>query len=336
MIERLLMDSKYSANEASIHLCRYNIAKQYCKNKTILDISCGEGYGTKLLKDWGAKRVIGLDISKESIKKARENFEEKNVEYIVHDAINLDCFQDNTFDMVVSFETIEHLSDPKKFLKEIKRVATESAVFIITCPNDYLYYPQKNEHNPYHLKKYKFEDFKNILRGVFDKKDIKYMMGTKAEGFLNTYVDNNIKLKYQKEMINNYFPIMTQKLISDKTIDYNNCSYYIALINIPKLDEQAVIFPTTIYRWEPDPIDNMKVINLSNEAENAYLQKNIKKLINELNKKNKIIEKLEDEKKVLKGKCDFAENKIKEIANSKTYNLSLKIYNIYKKIFRKR
>lgn len=247
MIERLAMNDKYSSMEAAIHIGRYNMARQICKGKVVLDISCGEGYGTKLLKKWGAKKVIGVDISEETIENAKKIFYEKNIDFIVHDAVDLNCFKDNIFDLVVSFETIEHLQKPLEFLKEIKRVAKKSAKFIITCPNDYAYYPEENQFNPYHIKKYTFEEFKEMISDTFENKNIKYMIGTKTEGFINIFLDGNEKLKYQKDMINNYDLIKSMKVNPEHKIDDKNCSYFIALINIKEIDESAVIFPTSIF-----------------------------------------------------------------------------------------
>lgn len=322
MIERLPMESKYSAIEASIHIGRYSLAKKYCKDKVILDIACGEGYGTKLLKKWGAKKVVGLDISEESIKQANKVFGEKGIEYLACDATNLSDFKDNTFNMIVSFETIEHLQNPLKFLKELKRVATKDAVIIITCPNDYLYYPKENEYNPYHIKKYTFEEFKLLLNKVFDQNNIEYMIGTKTEGFLNTFPNKYDKNMLQKDMINNYEQISTEMINPDKKIDFQNCSYYTAFINVHNLESNSVIFPTTIYRWVPDPIDMTNVLNISNKAENDYLKSNMLLM-------RKKIDFMNEQIKELESQCI----KLTNMVNSTTYKISLFFYRIYKKIF---
>ena len=73
-MERLDFSSatKYSSIEVSIHLCRYLNAKNYCQDKKVLDVACGEGYGSALIKRWGARKVVGIDCSEEAIKKASE------------------------------------------------------------------------------------------------------------------------------------------------------------------------------------------------------------------------------------------------------------------------
>ena len=72
-------ESKYSAIEASIHLNRYLSAKKFIKGKKVLDVACGEGYGTYLLKKWGAAKVTGVDISKEALFVARDKFVDKGI-----------------------------------------------------------------------------------------------------------------------------------------------------------------------------------------------------------------------------------------------------------------
>lgn len=83
-------------------------------------MASGEGYGSYLLKKWGAKKVIGIDVDEETVKTADSIFTSEGVEFQCHTAEKLP-FPDYYFDMIVSFETIEHLEHPEKFLKEVKR-----------------------------------------------------------------------------------------------------------------------------------------------------------------------------------------------------------------------
>ena len=74
--ERLVPDD--SAKQHIIydeHLIRYELAKEFVKDKTVLDIACGSGYGTKILAEAGAREVEGIDISEEAIISARKNYE---------------------------------------------------------------------------------------------------------------------------------------------------------------------------------------------------------------------------------------------------------------------
>ena len=145
---------KYNAEEAAIHLGRYLLAKPYVKGKRVLDAACGEGYGSRLMKDWGASEVIGIDISEEGIEKAKKLFSEDNLHFLVH-AVEMLPFSNDSFDLVISLETIEHLDKPEAFLKEITRVLKPGGTVIMSCPND-AYYARMDENyiNPYHKKRY--------------------------------------------------------------------------------------------------------------------------------------------------------------------------------------
>ncbi len=71
------------------HYLRYQSAVSISENKTVLDIACGTGYGSKMLSKV-AKKVIGVDNSKHSINYAKEHYSAKNIEYLVGDAQKID------------------------------------------------------------------------------------------------------------------------------------------------------------------------------------------------------------------------------------------------------
>lgn len=180
-MERLEVKGSYSAHECAIHLARYNFAKQFCKDKRVLDISCGEGYGSYILSLAGSKEVVGLDISEETILTAKKNYKSDNLNYLVSDAGALKDLKDNYFDLIVSFETIEHLNEVDNYLKEIQRVAKNDAIIIISCPNDYYYYPTEEEFNEFHKRKYTFNDFKILTESILGKK-VEYFLGMETMG----------------------------------------------------------------------------------------------------------------------------------------------------------
>ena len=177
-------ETKYSAIEAAIHLNRYAIAKTYCKGASVLDAACGEGYGSYLMKKWGAKSVEGIDLDKETIEKARSLFKADNLQYSQHDVQTLP-YEDNTFDLIVSLETMEHVDSVESFLKEIKRVIKPDGVIILSCPNDKYYYERDNmEKNPFHKREYTFFEFKELAEkylGSF----VNYYLGFALDGFIN-------------------------------------------------------------------------------------------------------------------------------------------------------
>lgn len=146
------------------HFVRYELARTLVSGKVVLDIASGTGYGSHILSKSYANKVVGVDVSKEAVRLASEKFKNDNLDFVVGDAESL-SFEDDSFDLVVSFETIEHLQNPQKFLEEIKRVLKNDGHLLISTPN---YDVSKNQ-NPYHLKEYTKEEFERILEGCFKK-----------------------------------------------------------------------------------------------------------------------------------------------------------------------
>ena len=163
-IERASL-SDMTLNEYLLNCSRYVFARKYmCRDSVILDIACGEGYGLKFLDD--VKCIIAADISLEALKKARIYSPQAHI--VRCDAHSLP-FKDNTFDIITSFETIEHLKDPKKFLLELKRVSKSGAYIIISTPNKLYKMPWVRNVNPYHLREYTIDEFKYLLSQFFDE-----------------------------------------------------------------------------------------------------------------------------------------------------------------------
>jgi len=144
------------------HLIRYRLAGEFVKEKIVLDIACGSGYGAKILAKKGAKEVIAIDIDEKSIKKAKENFREEKVEYIVGDCLDTKL-EDKKFDTIVSFETIEHLKNQDKYLEELKRVLKDDGLIVVSTPNREVF----GNKNPFHVHEFTKKEFEELLKKYF-------------------------------------------------------------------------------------------------------------------------------------------------------------------------
>lgn len=161
--ERLLTEG---FNETTIeHLHRYAIALEYTDDKFVLDISSGEGYGTYLIAG-NAKKVIGVDISNEAISHAKQKYLKDNIEFKLGSADKIPC-PSNYFDVVVSFETIEHHDRHHEMLVEIKRVLKTDGIFIISSPDKLNYTDRPNIINPFHVKELYEAEFKELINKYF-------------------------------------------------------------------------------------------------------------------------------------------------------------------------
>jgi len=179
----------YVALEAAIHVGRYAPALALCAGKRVLDVASGEGYGSYLLAVSGAVEVQGLDVSADAIAKAQSLFQHGSLQYNVGKAETLNTlYPEKKFDLIVSLETIEHLDDPASFLRALRRVATDDATIIISCPNDHWYYSEDNS-NPYHVRKYTLAEFQDLTtRELGD--GVRWFFGTGALGFVSIPIDH--------------------------------------------------------------------------------------------------------------------------------------------------
>ncbi|MDR5855202.1 methyltransferase domain-containing protein [Caballeronia sp. LZ062] len=172
----------YSALEASIHMARYLSAREACKDANVLDIACGEGYGSWLMRQWGAASVLGIDVSEDAVRRAQARFVDPAVSYHAAPAESLQAIVgDKRFDLIVSLETIEHLDDPRAFLVNLKAVAAPNATIIISAPNDHWYFKDGGT-NPYHKHRFTREEFQQIAEDVLGPA-ASWHLGTLAVGF---------------------------------------------------------------------------------------------------------------------------------------------------------
>lgn len=117
-----------------IHLKAYEEAAKFSPYKTVLDLGCNNGYGSNLLHNAGCKQVMGVDVSSGAIEEARRRFGNSGIEFRVVDGIRLP-FEEKKFDLVVSFQVIEHVGDYDPYLSEIKRVLALGGNVMFATPN---------------------------------------------------------------------------------------------------------------------------------------------------------------------------------------------------------
>lgn len=143
------------------HVERYIFAKSALrKGMRTLDIACGAAYGTAILLDHGCD-VVGADIDKPHIENLKQVLGYEKFEYA--DATNLP-FDDECFDAVVTFETIEHVLDGDKFLSEMRRVLKPGGILLCSTPNI-----RYENHPPEHVKEYRPEEFYALVDRYFEK-----------------------------------------------------------------------------------------------------------------------------------------------------------------------
>lgn len=121
------------------HLARYIWALQFCHNKKVLDVACGTGYGLEILS-MVASEVVGADLENEALKYAREYYQFHGKPSLLMSCdFSKQTFKEfaneGEFDVITSFETIEHLEDPRFFLDNVFKALAPGGVFLFSIPN---------------------------------------------------------------------------------------------------------------------------------------------------------------------------------------------------------
>lgn len=365
--------SKYNPIEASIHLNRYLTAKQYVAGKRVLDIACGEGYGSKLMKDWGAASVVGVDVSDEALAVANRYFSADGITFLNHTAEELP-FDNDSFDVVVSFETIEHLDHPEKFLQEIARVVKFDGVALVSCPNDPYY--SKNDpafSNPFHKHAFNFFEFKELSERYLGR-EASWYFGFGLGGF-STIPMKDIRLPEGEEGLPaNMLSLfsyecgnVTASVPAGNYLNYWNANYYLGIwgYNAEKMEERAVLYPKEFFAEDDSPIwtditlwkkeferqrrDSVRTQALDREqadqlaacqAENAELKRRLH--ISQINNErtSNLLKLAEEEKRLIWQRIDAQQAQIRELSgeldglrNSKAVKLVFLFWRIRDKIF---
>ncbi len=148
------------------HWHRYAFALGLARGKRVLDAACGEGYGSALLAHV-AKTVLGVDIDAASVAHARARYgAQPGLRYEHADATALP-FPDAAFDLVVSFETLEHLAAQEQLLAGFARVLDENGVLVISSPDKRTYSEQSGFRNEFHVRELYREEFSALLKPHF-------------------------------------------------------------------------------------------------------------------------------------------------------------------------
>jgi lipopolysaccharide biosynthesis protein/SAM-dependent methyltransferase len=148
------------------HFHRYLFAAKYCTQKKVLDIASGEGYGCFLLSQ-AATEVFGVDVDAQTVQLAEQKYRRSNLSFRVGECEHIP-FEDDSFDVVVSFETLEHIGEKQQiqFLKEIKRVLKPQGLLVMSSPEKEVYSLNCPD-NPYHAHEINRDEFKSLISEQF-------------------------------------------------------------------------------------------------------------------------------------------------------------------------
>ena len=278
------------------HLARYRCALGVVKDKIVLDIACGTGYGTQILAERAAK-VYGIDVSQEAVEYAAKNYPRKNIIYKQGDAVKTPL-PDSSVDVVISLETIEHIPAPEPFVKEVKRVLKPGGVFVVSTPND----DEFTEGNIYHVHEFDFKTLDKVITKNFKNFEYYFQGSWFSSGVLSK---KNFEGQFSSSSLD---VVKTFEQKFDKSIFYMAVASDASLV---ELQDNLVV---------------ADVYSAKNEQENS---ESVKKHIDELNQLNR-----KQQETITKQKGELAKtNKhLEDILNSRTWKLALKVQKLKPKL----
>ncbi|UII27800.1 methyltransferase domain-containing protein [Fulvivirga maritima] len=160
------------ASDNPIHqrlLKAYYLAEEYMHGD-LFEIGCGEGRGIALLKD-KCTSYTAIDKIQEVIDDLQEKY--PDVKLIQGNIPPFEGIADNSFDVIISFQVIEHIKNDKLYLQEIHRVLKPGGKALITTPN----IKKTLTRNPWHIREYKATELENLAKTVFPKVEMKGVAG---------------------------------------------------------------------------------------------------------------------------------------------------------------
>src|SRR5436190_13873150 len=155
-----------------IHCKAYEEAAKVAQNKIVLDLGCNNGFGADILSV-AARKVIGADVSQRAIEAAHRAWSSKGVEFVLIDGIGLP-FMDRCFEVIVSFQVIEHIADIQAYLYGIQRILAPEGVAIFTTPNACIRLdPGMKPWNEFHVHEFNAAELYDTLRQVFPRVEVR-------------------------------------------------------------------------------------------------------------------------------------------------------------------
>jgi SAM-dependent methyltransferase len=150
------------------HVHRYAFARAFARGRRVLDAACGEGYGTALLAAV-AQSAVGVDIDAAAVQRARDACRDRGNARFVEGSVAALPLPDASVDLVVSFETVEHLAaaDQPRMIAEFARVLAPGGLLLLSSPNRPEYSDARNYRNPFHVREMDRDELAQLLEPWF-------------------------------------------------------------------------------------------------------------------------------------------------------------------------
>jgi GT2 family glycosyltransferase/protein-L-isoaspartate O-methyltransferase len=155
------------------HWHRYQLAARLVAGKRVLDVACGEGYGSAHLAATAAS-VVGVDLSPEAVAHAAATHTAPNLRFLQGSVEAVPVEGTAAFDVIVSFETIEHVPEAAQhaFLREVRRLLAPGGLLLVSTPDQRVYSDEPGYRNEFHVKEFHEDEFRAFLRGAFQNVEL--------------------------------------------------------------------------------------------------------------------------------------------------------------------
>jgi 2-polyprenyl-3-methyl-5-hydroxy-6-metoxy-1,4-benzoquinol methylase len=149
------------------HLAVYEWIGARALGLDVLDLACGEGYGSEVLSR-SASQVVAVDANPDAYEHARLRYVRRNLRF--ERALLESYGEPGSFDAVVFLQTIEHVEDPVEVLRRCRLLLRPGGVAYISTPNVLTLAPKgaARSDNPWHVREYRAEEFRVLVGEVFD------------------------------------------------------------------------------------------------------------------------------------------------------------------------
>lgn len=147
------------------HYHRYLFSRGFCRDREVLDVASGEGYGAAQLAQV-ARLVVGVENAGPTVGNAARNFPRANLCFVRADARSLPV-GNASVDVVTSFQTIEHFDRQEDFVAEVRRVLRPDGCFIVSTPDREVYSPPGSVPDPFHVHEFDRAEFLDLLHRYF-------------------------------------------------------------------------------------------------------------------------------------------------------------------------
>lgn len=182
--ERLVVDRYQSSQQDWLiylmHAATYAFAQSYVTGKRVLDYGTGSGWGADRIAET-AQNITGVDVAEDAIAHANAHYRRDNLAFQLVDPNAPLPFADGSFDVVMSFQVIEHVHDVDFYLSEIRRVLASGGIVLMATPDrSTRLLPWQRPWNRWHVREYSARALRQTLSRYFADTRLLRMSGPRS------------------------------------------------------------------------------------------------------------------------------------------------------------